>query len=608
MSFFLEIALPLAERGFRVFPLAPREKFPVKMSWGDHFDAATTDVTALEKWDREVPNANVGLCPDENLCFVETDDEAALQDACPDVPPEVWDTARVSARDNRCYFVFRQTMRTRKAGNMTLTREGKENLFEFKQNRVYVVGPGSIHPKTGKPYGVEWRTIPAMPDVLLNRLCELYGAPKASEAHKMDAETARQIALLDKFLATYEVATTGDWFAKGKTWYRPIECPWVASHENSNQGTSTCIVYTEGGGYGFDCKHRCESKTWKEFRAEVQGRFPDRKFSFAEPSATVTIGSVPESAPSEPKDWRSRYLTFERVRDAKPVEFLIEGFLALDSITALAAPVGQRKSLIALNVAHALCTGEPLFDYFKVTKRPSHVVYLCPEMGISSFSTRLKQIGLDSYIGESLFCQTMDEDSVKLTDLDEELPGAVVIVDTLTRFVEGDQNSSEDMSRFAKVVFGLKRRGATILLLHHSIKGASLALTLDSAMRGSTELAAFVTCCWATRLQDANDPYNSASLLVNVKQRDFESKPFEATSDKACRMHIVGEPGQIAETRADSAAESILASLLKESPRLGINKLQEALRTAGCKKGVKWVTKTRAAILGIPVTGVISSS
>jgi hypothetical protein len=309
MSTFLEIALPLAERGFRVFPLVPKNKMPVKLSWGDHFDMATTDIPQLEQWDRDVPRANVGLSPDENFCFLETDDEVALREACADLTPEIWDTARVSARDNRCYYILRQTMRTRKAGNMTVTRAGQENLFEFKQFRVYVVGPGSIHPKTGKPYGVEWRTIPAMPDMLLNRLCELYGAPKATDSHKMDAETIRQTALLDKFLLTYEVATTGDWFPKGQQWYRPIVCPWLAEHENSNQGTSTCIVYTEGGGYGFDCKHRCAAKTWKEFRAEVQGRFPDRKFTFVEPSfsGVVSIGSsqpakvtvpTPEEAPA----------------------------------------------------------------------------------------------------------------------------------------------------------------------------------------------------------------------------------------------------------------------------------------------------------------------
>src|SRR5205807_4986800 len=98
-------------------------------------------------------------------------------------------------------------------------------------------------------------------------------------------------------------------------------------------------------------------------------------------------GNKTTERPEPPKDWRERYLTFERVRDAKPVEFLIDGFLALDSITALAAPVGQRKSLIALNVAHALCAGEPLFDYFKVARQPSRVIYLCPEMGLSSFAT-----------------------------------------------------------------------------------------------------------------------------------------------------------------------------------------------------------------------------
>ena len=220
-----------------------------------------------------------------------TDDEAGLKDACADLPTEIWNTTRVSARDNRCYYIFRQTARTRRVGNMTKTREGQENLFELKINRVYVTGPGSIHPKTDKPYNVEWRTIPAMPDVLLSRLCELAGTEKAAATHVMSEETTAGTALLDRFLETYEVATVGEWFNKRKQWYRPIVCPWEEVHENSNQGTSTCIVYTEGAGYGFDCKHRCAGKSWKEFRAEMESRFPDRKFSFVEgDGGRVVIG------------------------------------------------------------------------------------------------------------------------------------------------------------------------------------------------------------------------------------------------------------------------------------------------------------------------------
>ena len=211
----------------------------------DHFDVATTDPEQLRIWAEQVPEANVGISPDEIFCFLETDYEAALKSACADIPADAWDTARVSARENRCYYIFRQTMRTKRAGNMTASRVGQDNLFEFKQHRMYCTGPGSIHPKTGKPYLVEWHTIPAMPDVLLNRLCELYGAPKPGSTGVMSEDVKRATGLLDRFLLTYEVPTTGDWFNKGKQWYRPVECPWASEHENTNGGTSTCIVYTE---------------------------------------------------------------------------------------------------------------------------------------------------------------------------------------------------------------------------------------------------------------------------------------------------------------------------------------------------------------------------
>src|SRR5208282_3189213 len=169
MSRFRDIALPLAERGFQVFPLIPCDKRPTASPGEyDHFDMATSELEQIEAWDRQQPSCNVGIIPDEFFCFGETDDEAALKEACNDLPADTWDTTRVSARENRCYYIFRQTSRTRKSPirDKSCKREGQENLFEFKAFRTYVTGPGSIHPKTKQPYAVEWRTIPAMPDVL----------------------------------------------------------------------------------------------------------------------------------------------------------------------------------------------------------------------------------------------------------------------------------------------------------------------------------------------------------------------------------------------------------------------------------------------------------
>jgi hypothetical protein len=622
MSCFLDIALPLAERGFRVFPLIPKLKQPVKMSWGDHFDAATTEKEDLELWNKEVPNANVGISPDENFCFLETDDEAALRAECSEIPPQAWDTARVSARVNRCYYIFRQTMRTRKTGNMTATRENQDNLFEFKQHRVYVTGPGSIHPKTNAPYAVEWRTtIPAMPDVLLNRLCELYGAPKATDTQPMSDAIKSELDKLDRFLAYYEVASNGDWFSKGKSWYRPVECPWLNEHENDNQGTSTCLVFTEGEGYGFNCKHRCAGKGWKEFKAELEARFPNKpKFRFleTEQAPTVTIGPVPvtdaELAEAMAVDWREHYHTVEEFENAPPASFLIEGFLQLDGITALAAPVGQRKSLIALNVAHALCTGEPLFDNFKVSNPPTRVLYLCPEMGIRSFADRLKKIELLPYVGKTLFVRTMSaEGKLELDELTpDELKGAAVIIDTAVRYLKGDENSSEHMRVFAEDIFRIMRDGAvSVLLLHHSAKGTkeSAELSLENAMRGSGELGAFVSSCWATRLQDPGNPYESASFVVNVKQRDFESNAFEITSGRDCRLHMVDNPGKatLATNKPGAKAdkdgrEADALKVIMENPDTSVRGILLLLKDLGIKRSKTWVGDKRYELLQRGVT------
>jgi hypothetical protein len=57
---------------------------------------------------------------------------------------------------------------------------------------------------------------------------------------------------------------------------------------------------------------------------------------------------------------------------------------------------------------------------------------------------------------------------------------------------------------------------------------------------------------------------------------------------------------------ADAKAYEALTVILKEHPKMGINKLLVALKDAGHGKGQKWVTRSRAAILGTGVT--VSSS
>ncbi len=306
------------------------------------------------------------------------------------------------------------------------------------------------------------------------------------------------------------------------------------------------------------------------------------------------------------KDWRERYTTFEQFRDVQPPSFLIQDFLEDGAVMAIGAPVAQRKSIVVANVIHALLTGESLFGHFEVKKRPERIVYLCPEMGLIDIANRFKKLGLEQYVGTKLFILSMDDPKIKLTDLADELPGSLLILDTITRFVEGNQNDAQDMARFADICYSIKRRGTTIMLLHHAVKGsADRRMTLDSALRGSTELAAFVTCVWSTQLQDIDAPHTTPSNLKCVKQRGFASEPFQVSCDADFRMQYLGGLEEV-KTKKEVKAEEALAEILKTSPHgIGINKLQDALRVVGHRKGGKWITKARGRILGTGVTLVV---
>jgi hypothetical protein len=208
------------------------------------------------------------------------------------------------------------------------------------------------------------------------------------------------------------------------------------------------------------------------------------------------------------------------------------------------------------------------------------------------------------------------EGRMKLCELTtEELTGALVVVDTAVRFVEGDENSSEDMKVFAEDCFRLMKSGAaSVLVLFHSPKGTKEAseLTLENAMRGSGDLGAFVSSCWATRLQDPDAPWESASYLRNVKQRDFESDPFEVTSDKLGRLHIVTAPGSSVilngkkkgqVSNVDGREEEAL-QVIRDNPTLSYVKTSAKLKELGIDRSPAWVGLKRPEVLntGVRVT------
>ncbi|MBZ5532712.1 MAG: bifunctional DNA primase/polymerase [Acidobacteriia bacterium] len=566
MSSFLQIALSCIARGWHVFPC--RGKVP--METGGYKNASEDEVKVREWWTR-YPNANVGIAPGPSgLTVLDIDhgvrDEAHLREF-------------LSAHDIPETFAVRTGRRPEFAVQLyygePIPSVGGWELGGCKGDvrgiKGHVMAAGSVHPDSGEPYAVLWdKPIAPVPTRV-----------RALRAKPDDEHTVRD-----------DNAPITEW--RNENMIRLLGKARAAGLTDEEIRTRALNI-----------NERMQPPLDDE---ELERLITNAcKFTLPEPEPIAVIGG---SRPEEKKvtDWRELFHSKEDALNAPPITFLIKDFLQREGVTAIAGPVRERKSLIALNVTHALVSGEKLFDHFEVVRKPERVLYLCPEVSLGPFTDRLKKIGLIDYVGDTLFYRTLSADgTLKLNDpaLEEALPGSVVILDTAVRFFEGDESSSQDARTFADSIFALLRAGAeSVVMLHHSPKDAGEVMTLENAMRGSGDLGAFLACAWGTKLQDPSKPYESASFLSNLKQRDFESKDFEVTCTPDCRLHMVGDP----ETRPvtlqgrkgfkgnkdgkDDAAEAVI----RASPALPVRKLQEQLAALNINRGTTWIAKARARL------------
>jgi Bifunctional DNA primase/polymerase, N-terminal/AAA domain len=574
MSSFFETALDLARRGFHVFPLKPRDKSPI-VAGG--FKAATRDPEQIALWWKRNPDANIGIaCEASGLCVVDCDHGLTSWDdfqawRIRNGLPETF-TVRSGRRPE-----FGVQMYYR--GPISTSRWELDGCSgDIKSIGGLVVASPSVHP-SGERYQVlaDLAIVPT-PDVVKQLKKVLEQKAQAPDGLITENRNQALVSRIGKFRVAIPGVSEESTLAFMQQWNleecaEPMSCDEV------------------------------EETTRKQFRL-----YPD----------AVELPKITLGTPEEKKvitDWRERYHTKDEMENAPKPTFLIDGFLQKDVIASIAAPVGQRKTLIAVNVAHSLVKGAALFDHFAVTQKPTRVLYLCPEMGLISFTDRLRKLGLMEYVGKTLFCRTMNsEGTLTLAELTaEELAGACVIIDTAVRFIQGDEDSSEHMRAFAEECFRLMKSGAaSVLVLFHSPKATKQLseLTLENAMRGSGELGAFVSSCWATRLQNPDEPYQSASYLTNVKQRDFESKPFEVMSSKDCRLHIVDAPNTGvklsskkpgAQSDADGREADALR-VIRDNLDLSLDKIVTKLSDVGIERKRTWVSQKRCEIRGTGVT------
>jgi putative DNA primase/helicase len=165
--------------------------------------------------------------------------------------------------------------------------------------------------------------------------------------------------------------------------------------------------------------------------------------------------------------------------DIPPREMLLHPILPERSLAMLYAPRGIGKTLLSLSIGLAVSSGSPLLRWF--APRQKRVLYVDGEMPLVSLQERLRIIsaGLGAEVsnrGFRILAADQTENGISLGTEDgqqaiEPLLSDVdlLILDNLsTLCTTGSESASDAWVPMQNWLLGLRRKGVTVLLVHHA--------------------------------------------------------------------------------------------------------------------------------------------
>lgn len=210
-----------------------------------------------------------------------------------------------------------------------------------------------------------------------------------------------------------------------------------------------------------------------------------------------------------PKKKHGLYLRSATQLMSEPLtsNWLVKGLLPADTFALIYAQPAVGKSVLALEMATAVALG---CDFYGRKVAKGTVVYLTGE-GQAGISKRLKALQKakslelkDAPFFISNTTELIDTEHGLLTTINtidglKKVP-SLIVLDTLARCFNGDENSTEDMNKFIRSCDILRNRypNSTVLVIHHS------GLSEKYRSRGSSALISAVDVCYLLN-NDKND-------------------------------------------------------------------------------------------------------
>lgn len=171
------------------------------------------------------------------------------------------------------------------------------------------------------------------------------------------------------------------------------------------------------------------------------------------------------------------YSTLELLQ-LPPPEWLIDGIMPTGGLVGLYGQPGHGKSFIAIDMALSVATGLP---WQGRSVKSGMVLYVSAEGGTGigkRVRAWLQVKGIQfsaadvAWLTESIPINSGSEDmDVLLGRINDEVERqpCLVVIDTLARCFDGDENQQQDMGRFIQGIDRLRREfEATVIVVHHT--------------------------------------------------------------------------------------------------------------------------------------------
>lgn len=219
---------------------------------------------------------------------------------------------------------------------------------------------------------------------------------------------------------------------------------------------------------------------------------------------------------------------------SEAIKWLIPELLPVGETVLLVGAPKDGKTLLALDAAFAIATGEDAFLGNSFTDRKKVMLISVDESKVST-RTRLTRRGFRSKKDRDYLEFVEHWDISQMSFLEKKLEDFrpdLVIVDSLKRITVG-QELSENSAEFANAIYQLKelftRYGAAGILIHHTNKNPD-SMGVDRA-RGSSAIAGATWGQWQIERIPTKDPNNKRKLRFDPKDQRRIFSAFNRDSD-----------------------------------------------------------------------------